>query len=100
MVPVPGVAAATGLACEMEHGNRHTAVMQVMHSCDMKNLIKIGRKIQVTVFAENGPSYSGLGIGDEGYPTFTIAGPTGEGLTSARSVARRRRCVLVGGSER
>ena len=39
----------------------------------------------------------GIGIGGEGNVTFTIAGPTGEGLTSARSFARNRRCVLVGG---
>ena len=42
-------------------------------------------------------SFSGIGIGGEGYTTFTIAGPTGEGLTSAKSFARSRRCVLVKG---
>ena len=42
---------------------------------------------------------AGIGVGGEGYTTFTIAGPTGEGLTSAKSFARRRRCVLVGGMD-
>ncbi|ERF58928.1 aldehyde dehydrogenase EutE, partial [Cutibacterium avidum TM16] len=50
--------------------------------------------IQTTIFVKNGPSYAGIGINGEGFATFTIAGPTGEGLTSARSFARRRRCVL------
>ena len=38
---------------------------------------------------------AGIGVGGEGFTTFTIAGPTGEGLTSARSFTRQRRCVLV-----
>lgn len=93
VVRVADVDQAIDLACQVEHGNRHTAIM---HSRDVKNLTRMGRKIQTTIFVKNGPSYNGIGIGGEGYPTFTIAGPTGEGLTSARSFARRRRCVLVG----
>lgn len=99
MMPVIGlvragdVDAAIDLACELEHGNRHTAVM---HSKDVSKLTKMGKQIQTTIFVKNGPSYTGLGIGGEGHCTFTIAGPTGEGLTSARNFARRRRCVLVG----
>ena len=85
--------AAIDLAVELEHGNRHTAVM---HSLNVNKLTKMGKLIQTTIFVKNGPSFNGLGIGGEGYPTFTIAGPTGEGLTSARSFTRRRRCVLVG----
>ena len=50
-------------------------------------------------FCENGPSYAGIGVGGEGYTTFTIAGPPEKGLTSAKSFARRRRCVLVGGMD-
>lgn len=56
----------------------------------------MARLVQTTIFVKNGPSYTGIGIGGEGYTTFTIAGPTGEGLTSPRSFARRRRCVMVG----
>ncbi len=93
LVRVPDVDAAIELAVELEHGNRHTAVM---HSLNVHKLTKMGKLIQTTIFVKNGPSFSGLGIGGEGYSTFTIAGPTGEGLTSARSFARRRRCVLVG----
>lgn len=93
LVRVPDVDAAIDLAVELEHGNRHTAVM---HSLNVSKLTKMGKLIQTTIFVKNGPSYNGIGIGGEGYPTFTIAGPTGEGLTSARSFTRKRRCVLVG----
>jgi propionaldehyde dehydrogenase len=55
------------------------------------------RAIKTTVFVKNAPSYAGLGAGGEGFSTFTIAGPTGEGMTSARSFTRQRRCVLVDG---
>ncbi len=46
---------------------------------------------------QNGPSYAGIGVGGEGFTTFTIATPTGEGTTSARTFARSRRCVLTNG---
>ena len=93
LVRVPDVDAAIDLAVELEHGNRHTAVM---HSLNVSKLTKMGKLIQTTIFVKNGPSFNGIGIGGEGFPTFTIAGPTGEGLTSARSFTRKRRCVLVG----
>lgn len=88
----PDVDTAIDWAVELEHGNRHTAIM---HSRDITALTKFGKLIQTTIFVKNGPSYAGIGITGEGYPTFTIAGPTGEGLTSARSFARKRRCALV-----
>lgn len=92
LVRCPNVDAAIELAVELEHGNRHTAIM---HSRDIKKLTKMGREIQTTIFVKNGPSFNGIGIGGEGYSTFTIAGPTGEGLTRTRNFARTRRCVLV-----
>jgi propionaldehyde dehydrogenase len=85
---------AIELAAKAEHGFRHTAIM---HSQNVGNLTKMAKRTQTTIFVKNGPSYAGIGVGGEGYTTFTIAGPTGEGLTSARSFARRRRCVLVDG---
>ncbi|RRD47793.1 aldehyde dehydrogenase family protein [Tessaracoccus sp. OH4464_COT-324] len=93
LVRVPDVDAAIDLACKLEHGNRHTAIM---HSRDVSKLTLMGKLIQTTIFVKNGSSFTGIGIGGEGYSTFTIAGPTGEGLTRARNFARRRRCVLVG----
>lgn len=81
-------------AVEVEHGFRHTAIM---HSKNVDRLSALAKAIQTTIFVKNGPSYAGIGVGGEGYTTFTIAGPTGEGLTSAKNFARRRRCVLVDG---
>lgn len=81
-------------AVRVEHGFRHTATM---HSKNIDRLTAMARAIQTTIFVKNGPSYAGIGVGGEGYTTFTIAGPTGEGLTSPRAFARRRKCVLVEG---
>ncbi|QHI71242.1 aldehyde dehydrogenase family protein [Aminipila terrae] len=94
VVRVNDVDEAIELAIQAEHGNRHTAMM---HSRNVDKLTKMAKLIQTTIFVKNGPSYAGIGVGGEGYTTFTIAGPTGEGLTSAKSFARKRRCVLVGG---
>lgn len=94
VVRVPDVDQAIDMAVRVEHGNRHTAMM---HSRNVDKLTKMAKLIQTTIFVKNGPSYAGIGVGGEGYTTFTIAGPTGEGLTSAKSFARKRRCVLVGG---
>jgi len=96
LVRVPDVDQAIEMAVRVEHGNRHTAMM---HSRNVEKLTKMAKLIQTTIFVKNGPSYAGIGVGGEGYTTFTIAGPTGEGLTSAKSFARRRRCVLVGGMD-
>ena len=92
VVRVRDVDEAIEVAVEVEHGNRHTAIM---HSTNVNKLTKMAKLCQTTIFVKNGPSYAGIGAGGEGYTTFTIAGPTGEGLTSARSFARRRRCVMV-----
>ena len=94
IVRVKDVDEAIDLAVEVEHGNRHTAMM---HSKNVDKLTKMARLIQTTIFVKNGPSYSGIGVGGEGHTTFTIAGPTGEGLTSAKTFTRKRRCVLVEG---
>lgn len=92
VVRVENVDEAIDLAVKVEHGNRHTAIM---HSTNVEKLTKMARLIQTTIFVKNGPSYAGIGVGGEGHATFTIAGPTGEGLTSARTFARNRRCVMV-----
>ncbi len=94
VVRVENIDEAIDLAVKVEHGNRHTAVM---HSKNVDHLTKCAREIQTTIFVKNAPSFAGIGFGGEGYTTFTIAGPTGEGLTSARTFTRKRRCVLAGG---
>jgi acyl-CoA reductase-like NAD-dependent aldehyde dehydrogenase len=94
IVRVPNVDEAIRSAVEAEKGNRHTAVI---HSQNVSYLTKMAKEMQSTILVKNGPSYAGLGVGGEGFATLTIAGPTGEGLTSARTFTRQRRCVLVEG---
>ncbi|MBQ9728683.1 MAG: aldehyde dehydrogenase EutE [Clostridia bacterium] len=91
IVRVNDIDEAIDLAVKAEHGNRHTAHM---HSKNIDHLTRFARAVETTIFVKNAPSYAGIGFGGEGHTTFTIAGPTGEGLTSARSFTRFRRCVL------
>ena len=91
IVRVKNIDEAISLAVKAEHGNRHTAHM---HSKNIDNLTRFARAVETTIFVKNAPSYAGIGFGGEGHTTFTIAGPTGEGITSARSFTRKRRCVL------
>ncbi|MCE5187908.1 MAG: aldehyde dehydrogenase EutE [Eubacteriales bacterium] len=76
-----------------EQGRQHSAMI---HSTNIKHLTYAAAALNTTVFVKNAPSYAGLGFLAEGYTTLTIATPTGEGLTSAKSFTRARRCVLHG----
>lgn len=82
----------TGL--EIEQGYRHTAVI---HSESIEHLNRAAKKMQTSVFVKNGPSLMGIGFDKEGHTSFTIATATGEGTTTARHFARRRRCTLTSG---
>jgi acyl-CoA reductase-like NAD-dependent aldehyde dehydrogenase len=75
-----------------EHGFRHTASI---HSKNIERLSKMARMMDCSIFVKNGPHYNGLGMGGEGPTSFTIASPTGEGMTTARTFTRKRRCTLV-----
>ncbi len=92
IVRVNDIDEAIDLAVKAEHGCRHTAHM---HSKNIDHLTRFARAVETTIFVKNAPSYAGIGFGGEGHTTFTIAGPTGEGLTSARSFTRYRRCVMA-----
>jgi len=89
---VPNANRAIDLAVEIEGGNRHTAVM---HSKNLDNLSRMAKACDCSIFVKNGRSQAGLGLDGEGYCSFTIASPTGEGMTGPRSFSRWRRCVLV-----
>ena len=91
LVRVKNVDEAIDTAIEVEHGFRHTAVM---HSRNIENLSKMARAVNTSIFVKNGPSTAGLGFHGEGYTSFTIASPTGEGLTNATHFTRERRCTL------
>ncbi|MDY7040866.1 MAG: aldehyde dehydrogenase family protein, partial [Chloroflexota bacterium] len=92
LVRVRSADEAIDLAKAAEQGMGHTATM---HSKDLDNLSRMAREINTSIFVKNGPSIAGLGFGGEGYTSFSIASPTGEGLTSAKDFSRVRRCVLV-----
>lgn len=94
IVRVNNIDEAIKMAVNAEHGNRHSAHI---HSKNIDHLTKFARAVETTIFVKNAPSYAGIGAGGEGYTTFTIAGPTGEGLTAAHSFTRQRRCVMVDG---
>ena len=91
MVRYPNVDAAIDGALRCEHGFGHTASMW---SRNLDNLHQMARVINTSIFIKNAPNYAGLSEGGEGYTSFTIASPTGEGLTTALSFSRIRRCTL------
>jgi acyl-CoA reductase-like NAD-dependent aldehyde dehydrogenase len=98
MMPVLGITRARDVdtaidfAREVEGGNRHSASI---YSRNIEKLSRMARVIDCSIFVKNGPHYKGLGEGGEGYTSFTIASPTGEGMTTARDFTRFRRCTLV-----
>lgn len=98
MMPfVPFVRARTAmhaieLAKEFEHGFGHTAII---HSRDVRTISTMGRIMDTTLFVKNGPCMAGLGLGGEGYLSYSIATPTGEGVTNPMTFTRQRRCAMV-----
>ncbi len=92
VVRVPDADTAIDLAIRAEQGNGHSAAM---HSHHLGRLSRMAREINSSIFVKNGPCSAGLGAGGEGHCSFSIASPTGEGLTGPRSFSRERRCVLV-----
>jgi propionaldehyde dehydrogenase len=92
LVRVRDVDAAIEMAVAVEHGFRHTAIM---HSLNIAKLTKMAKAMNVSIFIKNGPSYAGLGFGGAGFASFTIASPTGDGVTRARTFTRERRCTVV-----
>ncbi|HRV92324.1 MAG TPA: aldehyde dehydrogenase EutE [Anaerolineae bacterium] len=93
VIRVPDFEAAIDLAVELEEGLHHSAII---HSANIYHMSEFGKAINTTLFVKNAPSYAGLGFGGEGYTSFTIAGRTGEGMTTCRTFTRFRRCSLVG----
>ncbi|HEX9644885.1 MAG TPA: aldehyde dehydrogenase family protein, partial [Acidimicrobiia bacterium] len=99
MMPVMPVArvrdvdAAIDLAVRSEHGFRHTASI---HSTNVATITRMARAMNCSIFVANGPNVAGLGEGGEGFTSFSIASPTGEGLTRPRTFSRVRRVTVVG----
>jgi aldehyde dehydrogenase len=93
VVRVKDVDVAIDLAVRSEHGFRHTASI---HSTNVATITKMAREMNCSIFIANGPNYAGLGAGGEGFTSFSIASPTGEGLTRPRTFSRVRRVTVVG----
>ena len=97
MMPILGVVRAKDFndaveqAVWLEHGNRHSAHI---HSMNVERITAYAKAIDTAVLVQNGPSYAALGFGGERYCTFTIASRTGEGLTSAATFTKSRRCTM------
>jgi aldehyde dehydrogenase len=93
VVRVPDVAAAIDLAVRVEHGFRHTASI---HSTNVEAITRMARAMNCSIFVANGPNFSGLGEGGEGFATMSIASPSGDGMTRPRTFSRERRITVVG----
>jgi aldehyde dehydrogenase len=91
MFRVRDAAEAIAAALRVEHGFHHTSVM---HSTNIDNMAAMARVCNTSIFVKNDCNLAGLGLGGEGYTSFTIASPTGEGLTTAVHFTRERRCTL------
>jgi aldehyde dehydrogenase len=92
-VRVADVDTAIALAKKYEHGFKHTAII---HSRNVETITRMGREMDVSLFVQNGPSMASLGVGGEGYLSFSIATPTGEGVTTPLTFTRQRRSTTVG----
>jgi aldehyde dehydrogenase len=92
-VRAANVDAAIALAKKYEHGFKHTALI---HSRNVDTITRMGREMDVTIYVQNGPSMAGLGLGGEGYLSFSIATPTGEGVTTPLTFTRVRRSSTIG----
>ncbi len=96
IVRVDDFDAAVEAALQAEHGYRHTAVI---HSRDVSRVTKMARAMNVTLFVHNAPSTASLGVNGPGYLSFSIATPTGEGITTPLTFTRERQ-LTVGGALR
>ncbi len=92
IVRVKSVEEGIAASVEAEHNYKHTSII---HSHDIENITAMGKALDTTLFIKNGPCMAGLGGGGEGYLSFSIATPTGEGVTTPRTFTRVRRCVMV-----
>lgn len=92
-VRVKDVDQAIDLAIQSEHGYRHTAII---HSQSLRTVTRFGKRANTTLFVVNGASPSGLGLGGQGYLSYSIATPTGEGITTPLTFTRYRRVMVTG----
>ena len=93
VVRVRDVDEGIDLSVRAEHGFRHTASI---YSNNVENITRMARAMKTSIFVANAANIAGLGEGGEDFCSFSIATPTGEGLTRPRTFARIRRLTVVG----
>ena len=91
-IRVPNFDKAVELAIKYEHGFGHTAII---HSNNLANITAMGQAVNTTIFVANGASTAALGGGGEGYASYSIATPTGEGVTNPLTFTRFRRTTIA-----
>jgi aldehyde dehydrogenase len=92
IVRVKSLEEGVSRSLEAEHGYKHTSII---HSHDVEAMTAMARALDTTLFIKNGPCMAGLGLGGEGYLSYSVATPTGEGVTNPKTFCRVRRCVMV-----
>jgi len=92
VVRVNDVDEGISFAAISEHGYKHSAII---HSLNVDHMTRMARALDTTLFVKNGPCVAGLGLGGEGYLSYSIATTTGEGITNPATFTRTRRCVMV-----
>jgi len=92
VVRVPDFESAVEGARKAEHGFGHSAII---HSNNVARMTYMARALDTSLFVKNGSSVAGLGLGGEGYLSYSIATTTGEGITNPGTFTRVRRCVMV-----
>ncbi len=92
IVRVKSIEEGIQAALVAEHNYKHTSII---HSHDVEHMTAMARALDTTLFIKNGPCMAGLGLGGEGYLSYSIATPTGEGVTNPKTFCRVRRCVMV-----
>ncbi|WP_321474705.1 aldehyde dehydrogenase [uncultured Paludibaculum sp.] len=97
LVKVKDVNAGIAASVKAEHGYRHTALI---HSRNIENVTKMARAMNTTLFVHNAPCTAALGTDGAGYLSFSIATPTGEGVTTPLTFTRERQLTIGGGALR
>jgi aldehyde dehydrogenase len=80
-------------ALKAEHGFRHTALI---HSRNAENATKMARAMRTTIFVQNAPCFASLGNGGPGFLSYSVATPTGEGVTTPLTFTRQRSITIAG----
>lgn len=93
IVRVPNFDAALEAALDAEHGYSHTAMI---YSRNLDNVTRFAKAANCSIFIVNGSCANGLGLEGEGPTAWSITTPTGEGCTTPRNFARKRRLTVVG----